>query len=120
VAARRSLTDAVVVTGIPHRGRVGHGAFLSECRKVMSAVSGVRRFGSAALDLAWVAGGRFDLFWERGIQPWDMAAGILIVREAGGIVTDVDGGQNMLTTGSVMAGNPELHGALYELLGADQ
>ena len=119
VAARRLLADAVVVTGIPHRGRPGHERFLAECRRVMAEVAGVRRFGSAALDLAWIAAGRFDIFWERGIKAWDMAAGILIVREAGGIVTDPEGGQAMLESGTILAANPVLHRAFRKLVSAD-
>ena len=82
----------------------------------MEQVAGVRRTGSAALDLAWVAAGRFDGYWEHGLKPWDMAAGIVLVREAGGIVTDVDGGHSMFETGSIVAGNSALHRALLEAL----
>ena len=72
------------------------------------ACAGIRRFGSAALDLAYVAAGRFDGFWERGLKPWDIAAGIVLVREAGGIVDEIDGG-DMMQSGSVLAANEELH-----------
>ena len=75
----------------------------------MPEVAGIRRFGAAALDLAWVAAGRFDGFWERGLSPWDMAAGILLIREAGGYVTDLDGGEAMLETGDIVAGNEAIH-----------
>ena len=81
-------------------------------------MSGVRRFGSAALDLAWVAAGRFDGFWERDLSPWDVAAGILMVTEAGGTVTDADGGDEVLTKGSICAGNPDLHPQLLERIKA--
>ena len=81
-------------------------------------VSGVRRFGAAALDLAWGAAGRFDGFWERDLSPWDLAAGILMVKEAGGVVTDADGGDDPLVTGSVCAANTELHPKLLERLKA--
>lgn len=116
VAARRTLADAVVTTGIPHRGRKGHGTFLKETERVMAEVAGVRRTGSAALDLAWTAAGRFDVFWERNLHPWDIAAGHIIVREAGGSVVDAKGGEKSLETGSVVAGNPTLVKALLPLL----
>jgi myo-inositol-1(or 4)-monophosphatase len=77
----------------------------------------VRRTGSAALDLAWTAGGRFDAYWERGIKAWDMAAGILLVREAGGFATDLRGGEDMLDRGEVIVGNKEVHRALLSLVG---
>lgn len=104
VSARRGLADAVVSTGIPHRGRPGHARFLTELHRLMPEVAGVRRFGSAALDLAWVAAGRFDAFWERGLAPWDVAAGIVLVREAGGAARDLDGGPSALATGNIAAG----------------
>jgi len=116
VANRRALADCLVVTGIPHRGRPGHKRFLAECEAAMRETSGVRRLGSAALDLAWVAAGRFDAYWEHAIQAWDMAAGILMVREAGGIVTDLDGGTNMLESGSVLAGNASIQKHMMALL----
>ena len=91
-------------------------AFLREMRMVMDSTPGVRRFGSAALDLAWVAAGRFDTFWERGLAPWDIAAGALMVREAGGMVTDLEGGQRMLEKGEVLAANEALHPQFLKLL----
>ena len=116
VAARKTIADAVVTTGIPHRGRPGHGPFLAEMKTVMQEVAGVRRTGSAALDLAWTAAGRFDAFWERGIQPWDLAAGIVIMREAGGICTDLSGGDGMLEKGEILAANPAIHKGMMPLL----
>ncbi|MFV0369294.1 MAG: inositol monophosphatase family protein [Hyphomicrobiaceae bacterium] len=116
VAARKHIADVVVTTGIPHRGRPGHQRFLSEAKRVMAEVSGVRRTGSAALDLAWTAAGRFDAFWEQDIQAWDLAAGIVIMREAGGICTDVFGGDQMLEKGEVLAANPPIHKAMLGLL----
>ena len=116
VAARKSISDAVVVTGIPHRGRPGHARFLHEARTVMGAVAGIRRTGAASIDLAWVASGRFDAYWEAGIQPWDMAAGIVIVREAGGIVSDLSGRDNMLEEGAIVCANPAIHKGLLCLL----
>jgi myo-inositol-1(or 4)-monophosphatase len=116
VAARSRLDDCVVVTGIPHRGRQGQENYLSQLTAVMPAVSGIRRSGSAALDLAWVAAGRFDAYWELAIQPWDMAAGIVILREAGGFVSDLSGGKAMMETGNIVAGNESVQRALLKLL----
>lgn len=116
VAARSKLEDCVVATGIPHRGRPGQERFTRQLTTVMPAVSGIRRFGSAALDLAWVAAGRYDAFWEQGLGPWDMAAGIVILREAGGIVSDLDGGKAMLENGGVIGGNERVHRGLLKLL----
>jgi myo-inositol-1(or 4)-monophosphatase len=116
VAARRSLDDCVVATGIPHRGRTGHPTFLSEIATVMGHVAGVRRTGSAALDMAWTAAGRFDGYWERNIKAWDIAAGVVMIREAGGTISDLDGGDQMLETGDVIVGNKEVHRLLLPLL----
>ena len=82
----------------------------------MGATSGIRRIGSAALDLAYVAAGRFDGFWEFGLSPWDIAAGILLVREAGGYVSDMTGGHGMMESGDVLAANPHLHLPLAALI----
>ncbi|TPJ78570.1 inositol monophosphatase family protein [Mesorhizobium sp. B2-6-2] len=114
VAGRSKLTDAVIGCGVPHLGRGQHGNFLIELRNVMAEVSGVRRLGSAALDLAYVAAGRMDGFWETGLSSWDIAAGILLVREAGGFVSDMDGGQGMLDSGEVVAGNELIQRALLK------
>jgi myo-inositol-1(or 4)-monophosphatase len=118
VAARTRMDEAVFATGIPFMGHGQHGRFLKELHQVAQRVSGVRRFGSAALDLAWVAAGRFDGYWERDIHPWDMAAGVLLVLEAGGVVTDVDGGPDPLAAGSICAANSTLHAMLQERLKA--
>ncbi len=115
VAARSVLEDCVVVTGIPHRNRPGHGQFLRECAAVMLRASGVRRTGAAALDLAWVAAGRFDAFWERNLNPWDLAGGIVVAREAGAIVTDMAGGDKMLETGDILVANDAIHKAMRQL-----
>lgn len=120
VAARRTLADSVIATGIPHRGRPGHAQFLREAEAIMREVAGIRRTGSAALDLAWTAAGRFDGYWEHNLQPWDLAAGILIVREAGGVVTDVQGGSRIFDTGSILAGNPTISRGLLSVLSAAQ
>jgi myo-inositol-1(or 4)-monophosphatase len=116
VAVRRSLTDSVIAVGVPHRGRQGHQRFLSECKALMGHVAGLRRTGSASIDLAWVAAGRFDGYVDYNLGAWDMAAGLLLVREAGGIVTDAEGGQRMFETGSILAGNQAVHGALARVL----
>ncbi|PTE06709.1 inositol monophosphatase family protein [Mesorhizobium helmanticense] len=114
VAGRTKLTDAVIGCGIPHLGRGQHGNFLVELRNVMAEVSGVRRLGSASLDLAYVAAGRMDGFWEVGLSAWDIAAGLLLIREAGGFVSDFAGGQEMLEGGSVVAGNEVIQRALLK------
>lgn len=116
VAARSKLEECIVVTGIPHHGRPNHESYLQGLGRVMSQVSGIRRSGSAALDLAWLAAGRYDGYWEFGIQPWDVAAGILLVREAGGFVSDPDGSKTMLESGNIIAGNEFVHRTLIKLL----
>lgn len=118
VAARSRLEEAVFATGIPFLGHGQHGRFLKELHQISQRVSGVRRFGAAALDLAWVAAGRFDGFWERDLSPWDLAAGLLMVTEAGGVVTDADGGADPLAAGTVCAGNSVLQALLLERLRA--
>ena len=118
VAARTRFEEAVFATGIPFMGHGQHGRFLKELHQVSQRVSGVRRFGAAALDLAWVAAGRFDGYWERDLSPWDMAAGLLLVSEAGGQVTDADGGSDPLAAGSICAANQVLHGPLLDRLRA--
>ncbi len=114
VAARRRLEDCVLATGIPFMGKPGHAQFLKELHQLSGRVAGVRRFGSAALDLAWVAAGRFDAFWERDLKPWDVAAGVLLVTEAGGKVTAVDGAPLDLHHPTILAANLELHPLLTE------
>jgi len=118
VAARTTLEEAVFATGIPFKGHGQHGRFLKELHQISQRVSGVRRFGAAALDLAWVAAGRFDGFWERDLKPWDLAAGVLMVAEAGGRITDADGSEDPIASGSVCAANSELHPLLLERLSA--
>ncbi len=116
VSARDQLPEAVFATGIPFHGRPGHGEFLSALERVMSEVAGVRRFGSAALDLAYVAAGRYEGFWENGLSYWDVAAGIIIVREAGGYVTDFQGESARLPDGEIVAANDKLHTTLRRLV----
>jgi myo-inositol-1(or 4)-monophosphatase len=107
VAARAGLADSVIATGIPFMGKSGHSETLTELERVMKQTAGIRRFGSAALDLAYVAAGRFDGFWERGLQPWDFAAGAVLVREAGGYAKEIDDG-DFMQTGSIIAANERL------------
>jgi myo-inositol-1(or 4)-monophosphatase len=116
VSARRQLGEALIGTGIPFVGRGDHGTYLATLGAVMAATSGVRRLGVASLDLAYVAAGRLDGFWEFGLSPWDIAAGVILVREAGGYVTDLAGGASMLATGDVLAANDQLHQPLARLL----
>ncbi len=116
VAARRELADCVVCCGIPHSGRGDLARFRAELAAVQERVAGVRRTGSAALDLAWIASGRFDGFWERGLSPWDLAAGMALIREAGGFATDLDGGDGLFAKGSVCAGNELIQKQLLEVL----
>jgi myo-inositol-1(or 4)-monophosphatase len=109
VAARQRLADAIVACALPHPGRGDVLLTRHEHNAVQEKVAGLRRFGAAALDLAWVAAGRFDAYWERSLSPWDMAAGIALVREAGGFVTDLDGRDTMLAMGGIDAGNEAIH-----------
>src|SRR5215213_10797743 len=118
VSARRHLADAIVACGFPHFGRPNHPHFIKEVAAVMAVTSGVRRMGAAALDLAWVACGRLDLYWERDIKTWDLGAGVILVREAGGFISDADGGEDPLAAGSVACGNEVLHRELLGLLKA--
>jgi myo-inositol-1(or 4)-monophosphatase len=118
VAARQKLDESVLATGIPFLGHGQHARFLKELHQVSQRVAGVRRFGSAALDLAWVAAGRMDGFWERDLSAWDLAAGLLLVTEAGGKVTTADGGDDILETGSICAANLDLHPLVLERLKA--
>jgi len=116
VAARTELSASVIATGIPHSGRPEHDLFLEELRAVMAASAGVRRMGAASLDLAWTAAGRLDGFWERNLRPWDLAAGIVILREAGGYVSDAEGKDGILEKGNIVAGNEAIHRHLLKLL----
>ena len=115
VSARRRLEKSLFATGIPFAGKQDHDRFLSQLKAVMAVSAGVRRFGSAALDLAYVAAGRYEGFWEFGLHPWDIAAGIVLVREAGGFVTDIGGG-GMMESGEILAANDSLHGPLLKIL----
>jgi myo-inositol-1(or 4)-monophosphatase len=117
-AGRRRLADAVVACGLPH---IGHGDLAlgaKETFAMQEQVAGLRRFGAAALDLAWVAAGRLDGYWERNLKPWDMAAGVILVREAGGFVSDCDGGDDMLAKGHIAAGNETIRNEMLRVLKA--
>ena len=118
VAGRKHLDESVLGTGIPFLGHGQHARFLKELHQISQRVAGVRRFGAASLDLAYVAAGRMDGFWERDLKPWDMAAGLLMIQEAGGKVTDMDGGEDMLTKGSICTANLELHPLMLDKLKA--
>jgi myo-inositol-1(or 4)-monophosphatase len=118
VAARQRLEEAVIGHGMPHQGRGDVMLSRKEIAAVQDKVVALRRFGSAALDLAFVAAGRFDAFWDRDLSSWDMAAGVLLVREAGGFVTDLDGGQEMFAKGHIVAGNETMHRLLLTALRA--
>lgn len=109
VSGRRVMADGLFACGAPFLGRGDIPQFLRELAQVLPHCSGIRRPGAAALDLAWVAAGRFDGFWERGLAPWDVAAGIVLVQEAGGFVSEIEGGKNPLTGGSILAANTSLH-----------
>jgi len=116
VSARSHLSDALIATGIPFQG---HGDF-SEWSRIFGAigpeVAGIRRYGTASLDMAYVAQGRFDGFWESGLNDWDTAAGCLLIREAGGFVSDYRGRSNPIHSAQVLAANDTLHSKLHKLL----
>jgi myo-inositol-1(or 4)-monophosphatase len=116
VSARTQLEDALVAHGRPDPGDADKRAFLDEIEAVLTAGAAVRRFGAAALDLAYVAAGRLDAYWEAGLKPWDIAAGTLIVREAGGLVSTFAGEADVLPTGDVVAANAHLHAPLLAVL----
>jgi myo-inositol-1(or 4)-monophosphatase len=121
VAGRARLADAVIACALPHPSRGDVALAREEHNAVQDKIAGLRRFGAAALDLAWVAAGRFDGYWERSLSPWDMAAGVALVREAGGFVSDVDGRDVSLAAGGIVAGNDTIHRELLRLLkGVDQ
>ncbi len=116
VSGRRSLSDCLLATGIPFQGHGDAARFSRELAGAMAVTAGVRRWGTASLDLAYVAAGRYDGFWEWGLSAWDFAAGWLLVREAGGFVTEMDGSSLALDSGSLLAANGGLHPELIKLL----
>jgi myo-inositol-1(or 4)-monophosphatase len=118
VAGRKLLPDSIVGCGLPHIGRGDVNLSRREIGTMQVNVSGLRYLGASALDLAYVAAGRFDAYWDRILQPWDMAAGIILVREAGGYVSDCDGGEDMLTNGHIIAGNEAINKEVLRVLKA--
>jgi len=117
VSARRTLAESMIACGIPPlAGAAGHPRFKLELAAVMARTGNMRRFGAAALDLAMTADGRFDAYWERGIKPWDIAAGIVLVREAGGFVSDLSGGSDMMARSEICAGNETIQRLLTDIL----
>ena len=115
VAGRKQLNECVIACGLPHIGRGDFELSRNEMAALQPKVAGLRRFGAASLDLAFVAAGRLDGYWERNLQPWDIAAGLILIKEAGGTVGDINGG-DVLTTGNVVAGNEFVHDALTRIL----
>jgi len=116
VAGRTKLNEAVIGTGIPFLGHGDHERHMREQKAVMNKVAGIRRPGAASLDLAFVAAGRFDAFWEHDLKAWDMAAGIILIRESGGLVSDLDDNQNMFETGNIVTGNEKMHRELMRMV----
>ncbi|MBR0755941.1 inositol monophosphatase [Bradyrhizobium jicamae] len=116
VAGRRQLDECVVACGLPHIGRGNHQLALQEMAALQPKVAGFRRFGAASLDLAYVAAGRLDGYWERNLNAWDIAAGLLMIREAGGTVSGIQGNDDPLVTGHVVCGNEFVHGELIKIL----
>ena len=116
VSGRRRLDEALIGTGMPFKGHGDHALFGRELNAITSVAAGVRRWGAASLDLAYVAAGRFDGFWERGLSIWDLAAGVILVREAGGFVSQISGRSFQTDCDSILAANPDLHPGLVKLL----
>jgi myo-inositol-1(or 4)-monophosphatase len=116
VAGRRQLGDCVVACGLPHMGRGDHDLSRREMMEIQNKVAGLRRFGAASLDMAFIAAGRLDGYWERNLSSWDMAAGAIMIREAGGTVSCVDGKSDPLQTGNVICGNEYIHAELVKIL----
>ena len=114
VSDQKSLTGALLGTGIPYRDQTHVDAYFGMMKALIKDAAGVRRPGSAALDFAWLAAGRIDGFWELGLAAWDFAAGSLLIKEAGGVVTDLSGGPHHLETGNVVAGNIKIHQAILD------
>ncbi len=117
VSQRHRLEDALLATGIPFRDVAQHlDPYMAMLRAFTSQCRGIRRAGSAALDLAYVAAGRADGFWELGLKPWDIAAGALLIWEAGGFVGDLIGGERFMETGNIVAGNPKVFKAMLQTI----
>ena len=114
VSSRRRLDESLIGTGFPFRDMDNLERYLDTFKKLVPETAGIRRAVSAALDLAYVAAGRLDGFWEFGLHPWDMAAGVLLIREAGGLVSDTSGGDDFMASGNLVAGTPKIHTAILE------
>lgn len=118
VSRRTRLNESLIGTGFPFRQFDHVDAYLAMFKELTQKTAGIRRPGAASLDLAYVASGRFDGFWEMGLSPWDMAAGVLLIQEAGGLVSDLSGEANYLTTGNLVAGTPKIFGQLLPIIQA--
>ena len=116
VAGRRKLSECIIACGLPHIGRGDHELSRAEMAEIQNKVAGLRRFGAASLDMAFVAAGRLDGYWERNLQAWDMAAGQIMVRESGGVVSGIAGDDDPLKTGNVICGNEFIHAELVKIL----
>ncbi len=116
VSKRTRLEDCLIGTGIPFRDLTHLDAYIAMFKDIIPRTAGIRRPGSAALDLAYVANGRYDGFWEIGLAPWDMAAGCLLITEAGGLVGDLEGNETQLESGQIIAGNPKIFGQLLQVI----
>ena len=117
VSARKDLADCLIATGIPFKGVMDEDPqFVARLEAIMPKVAGIRRFGAAALDLAYVAAGRYDGYWEAGCSPWDYAAGMLLVKEAGGFLAAINPKGNPFKDGELVASNPAIHDELLRLL----
>ncbi len=119
VSGRRVMTDAVFATGVPFGAKKTLPAMLGDLARLMPACAGVRRWGAAALDLAYVAAGRYDGYWERELQPWDIAAGLILVREAGGMLAPMREGGNILEDGALIASNDPLFAPFCKIIRND-
>jgi myo-inositol-1(or 4)-monophosphatase len=120
VSGRKDLEHALIGTGFPFRqANMEMGPYLAMLGKIVRNTSGVRRPGAAALDLCYVAAGRLDGFWETGLKPWDLVAGSLIIREAGGIVSGLDGSENFIGSGHILCGTPRIYAGLAKLCATD-
>ena len=116
VSSRSDLSECILATGFPFRDREYLEDFLTIFRRIFNSVSGIRRAGSAAMDLCWTSQGVLDGFWEKGLSPWDMAAGCLLIKEAGGIISDFEGGNDYLESGNIITSTPEIHERFLQLL----
>ena len=119
VSARRKMSDCVIGTGVPAISKKGHVEAARQQAVLSDQVAGIRATGSAALNLAWTAAGRMDAYLEAGLKPWDLAAGIVIMREAGGFITDYDGRQKMFETENVVAGTEAIHAKVLKVIAGE-